>query len=100
MTCHFNVAFCFHIDFVPIAAIQEHRVVEFVLVTLMRALGSTREVFEVPAPHALGALLVVGGLTKAGFPGLAVAAMLVTDLLYAATRQIIVFIASSETDGR
>ena len=31
----------------------------------MRALSLTGEVFEVPAPHALGALLVVGGLTKA-----------------------------------
>ena len=70
------------------------------LVTPMRALSLTGEVFEVPAPHALGALLVVGGLTKAGFPGLAIAAMLVTYLLYATAHQIIIFRASSGAHGR
>jgi hypothetical protein len=70
-----------------------------VLVTPIRALSLTSELFEVPAPHALGTLLVVGGLTKAGFPDLAVAAMLVTYLLYVATRQIIIFITSFEADG-
>jgi hypothetical protein len=66
----------------------------------MRGPSSTSEVFEADAPHALGAMLVVGELTKAGFPGLAVVAMLVTYLLYAATRQIIIFRARSEADGR
>jgi hypothetical protein len=63
----------------------------------MKLLSLTSEVFEVPAPHALGALFVVGGLTKADFPGVALAALLFTYLLYVAARQIIVF--RSELDG-
>ena len=60
---------------------QEHHVVEFVLVVLMRGLSPVSEAFAVPAPHALGATLAFGELTKAGLPGLAAVAMLVRYLL-------------------
>jgi hypothetical protein len=70
---------------------EKTAIVAFALVAIMKGLSPTGAVFEVPAPQALGALLVVGALTKAGIPGLAVAAMFVTYLLYLAARQITIF---------